>query len=82
MATVSLRNVSKNYQEDVAAVKEVNLEVLRQGRLVRVTISPSPRPAGIDLSDEALRQFKNDRRQKADAYWEKTFAPLLEAGVG
>lgn len=57
----------------------VNLEVLRGGKLLIVPLKLGQRPmwAGGFESAQILQQ----RDERAEAYWQKEFAPLLEEGV-
>lgn len=54
----------------------VGFDVLRQGRLMRIPIILSPRPAwaepGVDFEPLLL-----ERERKSEAYWQKVFAPLV-----
>ena len=73
--------------DDLKAVVErskpgdaLHLILLRQGQVVQVPIQPDPRPADADRP-LAIDDLLRPRREKADEYWQRTFAPLLEPGV-
>lgn len=66
----------------------VTFELLRQGRVMRIPVRLDARPEALELNVagvggvETLDEFKNDRRRKADHYWNETFRPLLGEQVG
>ena len=64
----------------------VTFELLRQGRVMRVPVRLDAKPEAVEqdllAGGNALDQFKNARRQKADRYWNETFRPLLGEQVG
>ncbi len=56
------------------------LQVLRQGQLVEVEVRVSARPR--EAVDEASMRLLQDRRMsEAEAYWQKSFAPLVEEAM-
>ncbi len=60
----------------------VHLSVLRQGQVIRVPIRLDARPAELDGGQLMIREMTRQRLQKADDYWDQTFAPLIGDGVG
>jgi hypothetical protein len=58
----------------------LTLELLRQGRVIRVPITLDVRPKvaeDINLIDE----FTNQREVKAEEYWRRNFASLVDEGI-
>lgn len=62
------------------AGETVRLEVLRQGQVVRVPVTLDSRPD--DAAQHLIEGFRNRRKDKLDSYWDASFRPLLEDGVG
>jgi hypothetical protein len=63
--------------------RPVHLVVLRQGRLVKVSIPLDPRPTAADqMNTAAMDALDARRREKAEAYWRQSFARLLREDVG
>jgi hypothetical protein len=63
--------------------QKLTLKVLRQGQVLRVPVTLSPRPAErsdeIEMAYEARVKALRDRRdQTAGEYWRREFAPLVE----
>ena len=56
----------------------IHFQVMRQGQIIRVPVAPDPRPFQAD----AIQELINLRQHLADEYWEKSFAKLLNEGVG
>lgn len=54
----------------------VGFDVLRQGRLMRIPIVLSPRPAWAKTFEET-EPVLLERERKSEAYWQKVFAPLV-----
>lgn len=65
---------------NVRAGTPVPLQVLRQGRLIEVTIPLDVRPAELDVAGR-LEPTRLQRELAADAYWKREFAPLVEPGL-
>ncbi len=84
MPVLSLSEVStlpfSTMVRETGAGQTIRFEVLRQGQIVRVAIPLDLRPIQADAA--TIVPFVNQRRDKADAYWEQTFKPLLQEGVG
>ena len=60
--------------------QDVVLQVLRDGEQIRIALKMAPRPIKADhLNREGLKVFTNDRADRADAYWQEQFVPLLES---
>jgi hypothetical protein len=56
--------------------RSLDLQVLRQGRIVEIPVNVGPRPAWAE--DEATtRQMQSRRLRRAEIYWQFAFAPLL-----
>lgn len=57
----------------------IHFQIMRQGQVIRVPVTPDPRPFEADglMSDLIYR-----RQRRADEYWERTFAGLVKEGVG
>jgi hypothetical protein len=62
------------------AGQTVQLEVLRQGQLVRVPILLDARPLELDQALD-LDNFQWRRDDRFQDYWNRTFAPLVAEGV-
>jgi hypothetical protein len=62
--------------------RTVHLDLLRQGRVVRVPVKLDPRPAAAAIDEGPMRELLNRRRAKADAYWQRAFAPMLKEAAG
>lgn len=61
-------------------VQKIVLLVLRDGEQIRISVKMAPRPLLADkLNPGSLTTFIADRNDKADAYWQENFVPLLEA---
>ena len=65
---------------------DIELSVLRDGRVLRVSIRMAPKPAVADVrggvTDDGVAFFALDRQRRADAYWHDTFAPMVPANAG
>jgi hypothetical protein len=62
----------------------LKLRLVRQGRLIDVTIVLSERPKIADVFDQTgvtVDQWRNERMQLAREYWETVFLPLLGGNV-
>jgi hypothetical protein len=62
--------------------QKVVLQVLRDGEQIKVDVRMAPKPsfpAGEPI--DAIIRFNAERVDRADAYWEANFAPLLEAKI-
>lgn len=65
------------------AGETIHLQVLRQGQVVRLPVTPGPRPmAVVDPFNNAMEPLLDRRKKQVESYWEQTFAPLLKEGVG
>ena len=58
--------------------KSVHFEVLRDGQVIKVGITLDARPIEAD----AGTTFDDNRRTKAEEYWQRAFAPLLKETTG
>jgi hypothetical protein len=56
----------------------VQLQVLRQGRVMGVTLKVDPKPSVADEGPFKVNEWKNERLQDAEDYWTKTFVPILD----
>jgi hypothetical protein len=65
---------------DAGPGSTLHLQVLRGGTVRPVAVSLDSRPTEADF-DPDLASLVQRRRQDFDAYWEKTFAPLLKEQV-
>lgn len=61
----------------------VIFDVLRQGQRLRVRIRLAAKPAAlvINPTDATAEAFLTPRLQRAEAYWQQMFVPLLRANV-
>jgi hypothetical protein len=75
--TPSLR-VMKQVISAAGANRDVVLEVLRQGQVLRVPLKLDPRPF---LLLTEVDSFSAERLQKGEEYWQQEFVPLLRAGI-
>ena len=57
----------------------IHFQVMRQGQVLRVPIAPDPRPIEADVN---MQQLTYDRQRRADDFWEKVFAPVVNERVG
>ena len=78
----------RHWEEFTRAVKtfpagrELTFEILRQGKVRRVAITLSPYPqVAAPALNAPVEPFLEARREKAEAYWEQTFAPLVDNGM-
>ncbi len=55
--------------------RQVRFEVLRDGQVVKINVTLDPRPVEADIDIAAL-DYR--RRNKAEEYWQRSFAPLLK----
>jgi hypothetical protein len=61
-------------------VQNIVLLVLRDGEQMRIPVKMAVRPIDADSNNPgSLRPFIADRANKADAYWQENFVPLLES---
>ena len=69
----------------VGAGRTVRFDILRRGQLAKVAVTLDPRPEAADANLRGIGQMDelvSGRRQKAEAYWDQTFGPLLKDRVG
>jgi hypothetical protein len=66
--------------QSIAAGTVVPFQVLRQGRLIEVSIPLDARPVELNQTND-LNDTNLQRLLAADNYWKREFAPLLEKGV-
>jgi hypothetical protein len=91
LATVSPKHVefksTDPYELFLSTVKGVGpgqtltFEVLRQVRIINVSLTLDERPRGLE-NPTFIIEFTQLRAEKADEYWKKVFAPLLNDPVG
>jgi hypothetical protein len=66
-----------------SAGQTIHLQILRQGQVVRVPVQLDPKP--LDASSQEFRDRMDDflfrRLQRAQEYWDKHFADLVEEMV-
>jgi hypothetical protein len=62
----------------VPAGSVVTLRVLRGGNVQKVPIKLDPRPAAANNLGDAMALLESTRQTKADEYWARAFAPLVE----
>ena len=76
--------VTHEVQDVIAAVRSspnpshVTLSVLRDGRPVRLALTLVPKPVETEGTLEQADGFLRKRLAGAEAYWQKTFAPLVD----
>lgn len=62
--------------------QNVVLQVLRDGETIKIAVKMAPRPLDADgIAIGAIRAFNATRLDRADAYWQENFAPLLEGKI-
>jgi hypothetical protein len=66
---------------DTAPGETIHFHVLRRGRVVKVRVVLDARPSAAD-DRASVRALDEQRREKADAYWQESFAPLVNEHVG
>lgn len=62
----------------------ITLEVQRQGRLMEVSVTLAPMPQAAQPAPGAANRFEsfqNERLQRAQAYWDVHFAPLMRQNM-
>jgi hypothetical protein len=67
------------------AGRTIRFNLLRRGRLIKVAVPLDPRPEAAVAEPQgvgAMTDLLSRRRQKADAYWAESFAPLLKERLG
>lgn len=62
----------------VPAGATVTLRVLRGGDVQKVAVRLDPRPAAANNLGDAMALLESTRQTKADEYWARAFAPLVE----
>jgi hypothetical protein len=69
----------KNYVRNTLPGSALKMQVLRQGRMIEVTVRVDSRPPIADDRFQPLRvdEWRNQRMGDAEKYWEREFAPLL-----
>lgn len=65
----------------MGAGQTLMFEVLRQGRIINVTLTLDRRPAGLENLG-FIQEFTAARADKAEAYWKKEFLPMLSDLIG
>lgn len=60
----------------------IHFELLRQGQVIQVPITPGPRPVAAEPNFGNMQELLNERQEKFEAYWQKTFKPMLDESVG
>ncbi len=60
--------------------QNIVLQVLRNGESIKVSVTMAPRPAVANGNNfTAMSTLNSIRIDKADAYWEQNFAPLVDS---
>jgi hypothetical protein len=59
----------------------VTFEVLRQGRVLNVSITLDKKPLNLTTAAQ-IDEFSGRRADEAEEYWKRDFAPLLAAQLG
>ncbi len=88
--TAPLLQLPNMETHDVASLKgaisaaprnqNIQLQVLRNGELILVSLKMAPRPSDADQNAVgALKAFTSSRAERADMYWHENFAPLLDS---
>jgi hypothetical protein len=65
----------------LGAGQTLTFEVLRQGRIINVSLTLDRRPSGLE-NIGFIQEFISTRAEKAETYWKKEFDPLLVDLVG
>src|SRR5205809_7851338 len=60
--------------------RPITLQLLRQGKVIRVTFALDLPPNLPGLGKNAVEEFRNRRHEKAEVYWENAFGLLLDQG--
>jgi PDZ domain len=65
------------------AGQTIHLNVLRQGQVIRVAVTLDPRPSGLDGANPpgVVQDLESSRKDAADDYWSRSFAPLFKGGT-
>jgi hypothetical protein len=59
--------------------QDIVLQLIRNGQKITVPVKMAPRPGEADPDKpESLQAFKALRADRAEAYWQENFAPLLD----
>lgn len=69
------QQLSQVLQRD--AGRSIHLDVLRRGQVLRIAIKVDARPTSMD-GEAGVNALLDLRSAKADAYWQETFAPLVQ----
>jgi hypothetical protein len=75
MTTPTLQILQRAVAE-AGANRDIVLEVIRQGQVIRVAVRVMPRPK-LPNELDVVEAFANDRQKKGEDYWQKEFVPLL-----
>ncbi len=69
-----------NRVANVAAGEAIAMRVLRQGRVIDVSVVVNHRPLVADVAggQMTIADFQRQRQDRADAYWREHFAPIVE----
>jgi hypothetical protein len=62
----------------VPDVRDIDLNVLRDGRTIRLSITLVPQPAdAVKATGPGPDPFIAARQQRAEAYWQDNYAPIV-----
>jgi hypothetical protein len=78
---IQQKNDLQTYVRNTLPGTALRLQVLRQGRVIEVTVRVDSRPAIADDRFQPLRvdEWKNKRMEDAEEYWKREFVPVLGA---
>jgi hypothetical protein len=65
----------------IPAGETVTFIILRQGRIMNVSLELSPRPLVAELGNDSIQAFIAARKTKAELYWQQVFGPLVDSGM-
>jgi hypothetical protein len=67
--------------KETPAGKPITFRLLRRGRVINVPIRLDPRPDAA-ATEADMQELDKRRREKAEDFWQKTFASLLKETIG
>jgi len=67
--------------KDSSPGQPVQFQILRQGRVIDLSLILDAKPLEAEVGVDAMREFNRQRLLRADQYWQKNFADLLKESV-
>ena len=62
--------------QDVSPGDPITLQILRQGKVIRVTFKVDARPFAAESGE--MTEFRNERMERAREYWHRVFEPAVD----